>query len=301
MLKQSRPKLLVAEDWRADPVRLRNEAVGLGVAAATTPAAVPAVVAVDLERGVLLLERAPETWSDWRDVLLAGQSSVATGRWAGTTVGRWHAAGLGHTGQLQRRLTRAEQCFRELRIDPFHLRTAERLAELAAPLHELAAELLTVPAARRTFVHGDASPKNVLVDSEHPGSAWFIDFEVAHVGDPVFDVASLACALLLEPLRAPATVRAVAAVWLAVADGYRAVVPAALAPDWSRVARHTGALLLARVYGRSPDRLLDEAGRARAESAGRSLLACDNFGAAGVDITSARAMWDGAVAAAGIG
>ena len=39
----------------------------------------------------------------------------------------------------------------------------------------------------RTLVHGDYSPKNVLVDRAGDDTPWILDFEVAHWGDPAFD------------------------------------------------------------------------------------------------------------------
>lgn len=291
VLKQALPRLRVADEWAADPVRQHNEAVGLRLARDTDPAGVPAVVATDAGRGVLLLEHAPAGWVDWRDLLLAGDPRPGTGAWLGATVARWHATWAGRGSELDARFTRGLRCFRELRVDPFHRTVAARVPELAGDLAPLVAELLDVPAGRATFVHGDLSPKNVLLPPSDNDRArgWVLDFEVAHAGDPVFDVAFLACSLLLEPLRDPGPAAGAAAAWAGFAAAYAAGVPVPV--DWPRVARHTGALLLARVYGLSPDRGLDESGRRRADAAGRALLLRAEPGGAG-------ALWAGALAAA---
>ncbi len=108
------------------------------------------------------------------------------------------------------------------------------------------------------LVHGDLSPK------KRPGApgarnVWLIDFEVAHRGDPVFDVAS----------RHPPHPEGAA---LPPADGYlraaRAFVAAYAAgrgeaPDGRDLFTQIGALLTARVVGKSPAEYLDELQQAR--------------------------------------
>ena len=68
------------------------------------------------------------------------------------------------------------------------------LAEVLEWRHDViftsgASEAIEIAAAmlqrRRCLVHGDLSPKNVLLGG---GGLWVIDFEVAHVGDPAFDL-----------------------------------------------------------------------------------------------------------------
>jgi hypothetical protein len=54
---------------------------------------------------------------------------------------------------------------------------------------------------RRCLVHGDFSPKNVLCGGEE---LWVLDFEVAHVGDPVFDLAFMLNHLMLKAIHRPA-------------------------------------------------------------------------------------------------
>ena len=54
-----------------------------------------------------------------------------------------------------------------------------------------------------TLVHGDFSPKNVLVPAGADREPWVIDFEVVHVGHPVFDVAFLISHLILKAIHLP--------------------------------------------------------------------------------------------------
>src|SRR3546814_15874158 len=87
--------------------------------------------------------------------------------------------------------------FRALRVDPFLLHVADRDAELAPVLRALADDL---SARKIALVHGDVSPKNILVAADGPV---FLDAECAVYGDPAFDLAFCTTHLLLK------------AVWLA--------------------------------------------------------------------------------------
>jgi thiamine kinase-like enzyme len=51
---------------------------------------------------------------------------------------------------------------------------------------------------RLTLVHGDYSPKNVLVAGER---LYILDFEVAHIGDPSFDLGFLSNHFLLKAVK----------------------------------------------------------------------------------------------------
>src|SRR5260370_576343 len=58
-------------------------------------------------------------------------------------------------------------------------------------------------ATHRCLVHGDYSPKNVLLGDD---GLWVLDFEVGHLGDPVFDVAFLLNHLLLKAIHRPVAI-----------------------------------------------------------------------------------------------
>src|ERR1022692_1523094 len=69
VVKQSLPRLRVTDEWLASPVRILSEADALTLCARLTPGAVPAVLGRDPERLVLVLERAPANWRDWKTQL----------------------------------------------------------------------------------------------------------------------------------------------------------------------------------------------------------------------------------------
>src|SRR4029079_10358786 len=72
--------------------------------------------------------------------------------------------------------------FESLRVEPYSQYTATQVPAAAAFLNELVA---TTRSRRLALVHGDYSPKNVLV---HAGRLVVLDYEVIHWGDPAFDL-----------------------------------------------------------------------------------------------------------------
>ena len=119
---------------------------------------------------------------------------------------------------------------------------------------------------RTCLVHGDFSPKNVLVGD--PG-LWIIDFEVAHLGDPSFDVAFLLSHLALKAIHLPASERDLLACADAFDGAYRGAAPPFPVAPAAYILGHVGCLMLARVDGKSPAEYLDGPSQARARTIAR--------------------------------
>jgi aminoglycoside phosphotransferase (APT) family kinase protein len=265
VVKQARPRLQVVDDWHATPERALREAAALDMVRAVTPHAVPRVLDVDPSRHVVVLERAPSAWRDWKSLLLDGVVDADVARRLGALTAAWH----GYTADHRDALGALEDWtpFDQLRVDPYYRTAAQRRPEIAGALADYAAAMQQ---RRRCLVHGDLSPKNVLLGD---GGLWVIDFEVAHVGDPTFDLAFLLCHLALKTVHHPADAsalgRAAAAFWSA----YHAEAPTALHAEASYVFGHVGCLLAARVDGKSPAEYLTEPSRARVRMLAASFLA----------------------------
>lgn len=259
VLKRALPRLRVTEEWLADERRLRIETRALRIAGELAPAAVPAVLDFDEETGILVLEHAPSDLLNWRDELLAGRIDAAPASELGRLLALWHheTSGTAALADLADR-----KAFVQLRIDPFYKTVAARHQLVAAGVERLIEELLT---ASVCLVHGDFSPKNVLANGR---SLRVLDWEVAHLGEPVFDLAFLLTHLVLKAVHRPAAAghyRAAAAAFL---EGYGD------GPGRGSAAltAHIGCLLLARVDGKSPAGYLDETGRARTRVLGLELV-----------------------------
>jgi aminoglycoside phosphotransferase (APT) family kinase protein len=120
-------------------------------------------------------------------------------------------------------------------------------------------------------VHGDYSPKNMLVRGDH---IFLIDFEVVHWGDPAFDSGFLVNHLLLKALHQPRFCRlyieAAREFWWALAAGLGAAGDSDFEP---MTVRHLGALMLARIDGKSPvEYIRDESTKERTRCIGKHIL-----------------------------
>jgi aminoglycoside phosphotransferase (APT) family kinase protein len=148
-------------------------------------------------------------------------------------------------------------------LEPYYGYSAQQAPAAAAFLDALIRETL---ACRITLVHGDYSPKNVLI---YAGRLVLLDHEVIHFGDPAFDLGFSLTHFLSKAHHLPVLRRE----FTSAAEEYWRVYREALgAPAWAadlepRAVRHTLACLLARTVGRSPLEYLDPAGRVRQRDA----------------------------------
>ena len=267
VLKQSLDRLRVIEDWHAPRERILREATGLDVAAQVTPGRVPRVVDVDETALTLTIERAPDSWGAWKDQLMTGSIAPATGDTLGRTLAAWHRATTGGAG-LSSEFRADEALFAALRIDPYYRTVADRHLDLAPAIERVVDRMLR---SRTTLVHGDFSPKNILVGD--PRRLWVIDFEVVHFGDPVFDLAFLITHLLLKAIHTRTHAEQLRGVADSFLSAYTEGMTGTSAPvDESYLSEQVGCLLLARVAGKSPVAYLDEVGRQHAWTLGTLAL-----------------------------
>jgi 5-methylthioribose kinase len=266
VVKQALSQLRVRQRWLATPQRAVTEGRALALAARILPGRVPPLVLVDADAYVVVEGMAPTGLVDWKAVLLAGGGGhdVATARGLGDGLAVLHRstwddpsleADFGDTAT-----------FVELRIVPFHRASSAARPELAARLSELAADLFDRP---RCLVHGDFSPKNILADG---GRLWVLDWEVAHLGNPVFDLAFLVAHLVCKAVHAPGHRPLYQACAETFLDAYRAGMPAELVPKAESLAAHVAAIVVARTDGMSPADYLDDPQRDRARDLARRVL-----------------------------
>ena len=263
VVKQALPRLRVAEEWNAPARRTSTEAAALRLAARLIPGHVPPVVDSDEQTHVLVMQHAPRGWRNWQAEMLAGRVHAGSGSWAGDTLGRLHAATAGDE-QVASAFGDYE-AFTQLRLEPYYGTAMARLPQLAPALAPLVEELR---AARICLVHGDYAPKNMLLGRD---GSWLLDAEVAHVGNPVFDLAFFLAFPLLTTLQKPELARECARLVAGFLAAYGRCA-GALQPAPRSVVAHTGAMLLARTDGRSPAAFLAPAAVLRARDIGTRLL-----------------------------
>lgn len=263
VVKRALATLRVPGEWHADPRRSILEGKALGALRRITPDRVPQVLDLDPASCTFVMELAPRGAQDWRTRLLERPADPKVGRDLGSTLAAWHReTWTPWPGAAA--FARGAAGLEELRLRPFHERVAARFPAVAAQVLGLAEELR---AHRWCLVHGDFSPKNVLVADRF---MWVIDPEVAHIGDPVFDIAFLGTHLALTAIARPAFAGSLGATWAAFLDEY-ARRGLAMAPD-DRLAAHIGCLLLARTDGLSPEPGLTSSQAELARHIGLALL-----------------------------
>lgn len=263
VVKQALARLRVRDEWLADRTRALREADALRIAGRLVPGSVPAVLDVDPEACAIAIERAPEGWRNWKDDLLAGHADPATATRLGELLAAWHVGTAGDP-EVARELADGG-AFEQLRVDPYYRTASTRRPELAAAFSAVIARMAET---RTCLVHGDYSPKNVLVGD----GVWVLDFEVAHYGDSAFDVAFMLNHLLLKRIHVPTAGAALERCAHDFMAAYRAGLPASLQPDEAHVVAHLGCLMVSRVDGKSPAEYLDDAGRTVARATGSRLL-----------------------------
>jgi hypothetical protein len=264
VVKRALGRLRVAEEWLADPARIDTEGRALELAGRLAPGSVPQVY--DLADGYLVIERAPDSWVTWKEQLLVGDVDVSVAARLGSVLGTWQRATVADA-EVHHDFDDV-LAFGQLRVDPFHRTVAARHPDLA----EVIGLTVDVMAATRScLVHGDYTPKNVLVEPGGTG-LWVIDWEVAHVGDPTFDPAWTIGHLLLKTVHRPASGEGYAAAGRAFLTALTDELDGAVPLDPEQLVRQTGCLLLARVDGKSPADYLGDDERRRTRDLARRLL-----------------------------
>ena len=252
-VKRALPKLKVAADWHAPVGRNRHEVEWLRTAGAIVPDAVPRILAEDAEAGAFAMEwLAPDRYPVWKAQLRDGILDPGTAAAVGARLGRIHAATADRPAVAARFATDA--VFHAIRLEPYLVATGRAHPDLAGRLEELVA---TTAATKRVLVHGDFSPKNLLVGPQGPV---ILDAECAWYGDPAFDLAFVLNHLLLKGVWQRHWREGYLSLYVTLVDAYREHV--AWEP-WAALDARTAALLpgllLARVDGKSPAEYVTDA------------------------------------------
>ncbi|HEY7816302.1 MAG TPA: hypothetical protein VIC62_23850 [Nakamurella sp.] len=265
-VKGALARLKVEKEWRAPTSRNRVEYQWLQFAGAVAPGQVPQVLAHDERAGLFAMQYLPpQDHPVWKGRLLAGQVRAQDAAAVGDLVGRLHAAGA---ADPTTRVTFAtDDNFDALRIEPYFRVTARANPDLADRIEELAT---TTASTHLAVVHGDVSPKNILLGPHGPV---LLDAECGWFGDPAFDVAFCLNHLLLKAVVRPDHAAEFGGCARDLLDAH------AQHNDWEPAdafARRVAALLpllaLARVDGASPVEYLDPDQRHHVRDLARTLL-----------------------------
>jgi aminoglycoside phosphotransferase (APT) family kinase protein len=259
-VKRALPRLRVAQHWEAPIERNRYERLWLEAAAAAAPGAAPRVLACDDKAGLFAMEYVGSPV--WKDCLRRGEADPRFAAQVGARLAAIHAATAGRPEVARRFATDA--IFHAIRLEPYLVATAKAHPDLQERILFLEQRTANT---RVCLVHGDVSPKNILVG---PSGPVFLDAECAWYGDPAFDLAFCLNHLLLKCLWVPSSRSAFLACFDALSKAYLEKIE--LKHVEERAASLLPALLLARVDGKSPVEYLTEDNKRLVRAVARELL-----------------------------
>jgi aminoglycoside phosphotransferase (APT) family kinase protein len=266
-VKRALAKLRVAAVWEAPVERSHAEAEWIRVAGEVCPGATPTLLGEDRAAHLIVMTYLdPARHLNWKEELRRGVVSIDLAGAVGRRLGRIHAATADRTDIAHRFRTDAN--FYALRLEPYLEATGRAHPDLAPRLADVAR---TTATTKRALVHGDVSPKNILVG---PSGPIFLDAECAWFGDPAFDLAFVLNHLLLKCLLAPAATSALLDAFSALTAAYLAEVAweSAAAAEMRTAALLPG-LFLARIDGKSPVEYIERpADKDRVRRVARELL-----------------------------
>lgn len=266
-VKRALPKLKVSADWQAPVSRNVYEWNWISFVAQHFPSAVPKPLAHDASSGVFAMEfLAGDEYPLWKTELLHGSVDLKAAEATGQRMGQIHSVSA-RTSGLPEKFDSGPN-FYALRLEPYLVATAAKHPFVSDCLGELVRRTAETKLA---LVHGDVSPKNILLGKSGPV---FLDAECAWFGDPAFDLAFCLNHLMLKKFVVGKATSELASSFAAMTAAYMEQV------DWedrdaleARAAGLLPALLLARVDGKSPvEYITDECQRETVRKAAIPLI-----------------------------
>jgi len=251
VVKQPLEKLNVEMDWPADLQRIHIEASALRTYRRLLDISdlegdsSPMILHEDLDNYTIVMECIPSGSGMWKTELMEGNVDQDIASRIGMLLGT--VQDLASRDPEVKEEFAFKDHFDELRIDPYHRTAASRNPDIS---DLVLAEAERVFSESMTIVHGDYSPKSVLVErSGGKPKLWVFDMEVAHWGDPSFDTGFMLNHLLMKSIHIEEMreefLEAAHNFW----DSYDRCV------NWdieSTTMKELGCLMLARADGKSP-------------------------------------------------
>ena len=264
VIKQARGQLAVEMVWLADVRRIEREAEAMGWLHERLGAPrIPRMIFLDREAKAMGMEAILPPAENYKSQLLAGQVDPELAEQFGRLLADLHNA---TSDDATRRRFQDITFFDQLRLSPYYDTAAAHHPEAAEQIGKLRKQCMR---DGHCLVHGDYSPKNVLVRNQ---GLVLLDYEVAHWGNPSFDIGFALTHYLCKAVHLPdhgaEFVDAARRFW----DCYRGGVAL---PEASRgqAGLHLAAIMLARVDGKSPlEYLVDEEQREQVRAIALSAL-----------------------------
>lgn len=245
VLKQALEKLKVQTDWFSDVERIHREHEVMQALYHIMPAdSIPEILYTDYTNHVFMMTCVEEPAPTWKDILMKENFDTAHATNAGNIL-RCIYENSNKINESNKIKFNEQKYFIQLRVEPFHKYLIQKYQALDFYIQQLIDE---VTEKKICLVHGDFSPKNMLIKKNN--HLVLIDFEVAHWGNPVFDVAYCLGHLMLKGWHLKKSTEAAKLIQVFL-DAYKNKV--------ENLIPHVGLMLLARMDGKSPvDYIKDE-------------------------------------------
>lgn len=277
VVKQARAQLRVAAPWFCSVERIWREVETMRICtklltdsstSPPIPISTPELLFSDTDDFLYGMSAVPNHVT-WKQILLDGEVDDRVARSCGWLMGRLHGGTWGGKGLPN--LLHDRQFFDDLRVDPYYREIARVHADLMPVVDRL---INSLDRSICCLVHGDFSPKNLLV-YEH--GLVLVDFEVGHWGDPAFDIGFFLTHLVLKTFRAgddfPKYLSLIVAFREAYADELRRLTSKRdVQVVEERAATNLAACMLARIDGKSQVDYLTELQRMLVRDVTRELL-----------------------------
>ncbi|WP_078429232.1 phosphotransferase [Alkalihalobacterium alkalinitrilicum] len=245
VIKQARSKLQVENDWYSDIRRIYIERDCLNVFNEIIPEDAPKLLYHDDDNYLIVMEAAPANALSWKQQLMIGKLDFKVTEKIAVTLAIIHSKAA-QDEQLKQQFNNKE-FFKELRISPYLETIREKYKSLSNDIDRIINMLLK---DKTTLVHGDFSPKNILIVDQ---KIFLLDHEVAHTGHPAFDLAFITNHFLLKSIKNKKWANGYMNLMLCFVEQYLSSIDFM---DRNQLERETirvlALLLLARVDGKSP-------------------------------------------------
>ena len=245
-LKKAKKKLDVKEDWFVPIERNIYEYKWYNEVNKLVPNIAPQVIYSDSKKFFFIMEYFDEMkFPLWKKELLKSKVNIKFSQSVAQNLSFIHLNSFNNNNLKSKFDT--IKLFEDLRIDPYIRFTATIHDDIKNKLLDIANNLNN---KKITLVHGDISPKNILINNDKP---IFLDAECAWYGDPAFDFAFCINHLILKSIKLPKVKELLSKSFRILSDTYLMNV------KWEdpklfekRTILILSALMLARIDGKSP-------------------------------------------------
>src|SRR5437870_2201441 len=161
VVKQALPKLRVQDDWMADTSRSQVEQRFIHYASVLIPQNILPVVWAEPANCLFAMEFLAQDFVTWKQQLLSGKFETKIAGAVASLLATIHRSSW--NDPVAQKQFETNENFYALRVHPYLITTGERNAPLQEHFETEAKRLLST---RLALVHGDFSPKNIMVRDE---------------------------------------------------------------------------------------------------------------------------------------